>query len=114
MGGKNGKHAAVADASNISAVSYLAVQVFEHMHGRLFREHPDATVNFRTKQFAFLASHTFLCLLSSTPKVVPTGLEVTRQDAEKFMQMSSEENKLRVAIRLCRKRGQMPDLDEDE
>ncbi|KAF8809095.1 hypothetical protein BYT27DRAFT_7188181 [Phlegmacium glaucopus] len=29
-GGKNGKHAAVTDASNISAVSYLAVQVFTH------------------------------------------------------------------------------------
>jgi hypothetical protein len=35
-GGKNGKHAAITDASNISAVSYLAVQVFEHMHGCLF------------------------------------------------------------------------------
>ena len=36
-GGKNGKHAAVTEASNISATSYLVVQVFEHMpvQGRL-------------------------------------------------------------------------------
>ncbi|KAF8231174.1 hypothetical protein L208DRAFT_1067273, partial [Tricholoma matsutake] len=42
-GCKNGKHAAVTDASNISAISYIPVQVFEHMHGHQFQEHPDAT-----------------------------------------------------------------------
>ncbi|KAF8225333.1 hypothetical protein L208DRAFT_1050423, partial [Tricholoma matsutake] len=42
-GGKNRKHAGITDASNISAVSYLAVQVFEHMHGHIFCDHPDAT-----------------------------------------------------------------------
>ncbi|KAF8225197.1 hypothetical protein L208DRAFT_1075454, partial [Tricholoma matsutake] len=42
-GGKNGKHAAITDTSNISAISYLGVQVFKHMHGCLFQDHPDAT-----------------------------------------------------------------------
>ncbi|KAF8224683.1 hypothetical protein L208DRAFT_1309777, partial [Tricholoma matsutake] len=45
-GSKNGKHAAVTDASNIFAISYMAVQVFEHMHGRQFQEYPDATATF--------------------------------------------------------------------
>ena len=79
---KNGKHAAVTDASNISAVSYLGVKVFEHMHGRLFRDHPDATAIFRTKQFAFLTSNAFLCLLASIPKTVPAELELAQMEAE--------------------------------
>jgi hypothetical protein len=32
-GGKHGKHKAVSDSSHISAVSYVCVQVFEHMFG---------------------------------------------------------------------------------
>jgi len=113
-GGKNGKHAAVTDASNISAVSYLAIQVFEHMHGRIFREHPDATATFQAKQFALLASNSFLCLLSSIPKTMSTGLELTQKDAEQFGKMLSEESKFMDAMRLFRKRGQTSYLDEDE
>ena len=113
-GGKNGKHAAVTDASNISATSYLGVQVFEHMHGRLFRDHPDATVTFQTKQFALLTSNAFLSLLSSTPKAIPTGLELSQKDAEQFMEMLSRENKYMDAMRSFRKRGQTSHLEDDE
>jgi len=112
-GGKNRKHAAVTDASNISAISYMAVQVFEHMHSRQFREHPDATATFRTKQFALLASTAFLCLIS-TPKTVPTGLELAQQNAQRFVQLSSGEKKFKDAMRLFRKHGQTSHLDEDE
>ena len=72
-GGRNGKHAAITDASNISAISYpgLGVQVFKHTYGCLFRDRPDATATFHTKQFALLTSNlnAFLSLLSSTPKI---------------------------------------------
>jgi hypothetical protein len=112
-GGKNGKHAAVTDASNISAISYMAVQVFEHMHGRQFREHPDATAMFRTKQFALLASNAFLCLIS-TPKTVPNGVELSQQEANQYAQLLSGEKKFNDAMRLMRKRGQASRLDEDD
>ncbi|KAG1717936.1 uncharacterized protein EDB91DRAFT_1009478, partial [Suillus paluster] len=36
-GGKNGKHAWTDSASSITAVSYIAVQVYEHMIGPQFR-----------------------------------------------------------------------------
>jgi hypothetical protein len=52
---------------------------YEHMHGRLFRDHPDATATFRTQQFMLLTSNAFLCLLSSTPKTIPTGLELAQK-----------------------------------
>jgi hypothetical protein len=110
--GKNGSHAAITDASNISAVSYLAVQVFEHMHGRLFQDHPDATVTFQTKQFVLLTSNAFLCLLSSTPKTIPTGLELAQKDAEQFMEMLSRENRYMDAMRSFHKRGQLEDAEE--
>ena len=114
-GGKNGKHAAVTDASNISAISYLGVQVFEHMHGCLFRDHPDATATFQTKQFALLKSNAFLFLLSSTPKDIPTGLELAQKDAEVFIEMLSSENKFMGAMRSFRsKRGQNTHLEDDD
>jgi len=31
-GGKNGKHSSVSESSNVAAISYMAVQVFEHMY----------------------------------------------------------------------------------
>ncbi|KAF8239927.1 hypothetical protein L208DRAFT_1235144 [Tricholoma matsutake] len=35
-GGKNGKHAWVASATHITSVSYIPMQVFEHMHSQQF------------------------------------------------------------------------------
>jgi hypothetical protein len=113
-GGKNGKHTAVTDASNISVVSYLAIQVFEHMHGCQFWEHPDATANFQTKQFTILSSYAFLSLLSSTPKTVPTGLELALKDAEQFRQLLLGESKFMNMMCLCHKCGQTWHFNEDE
>lgn len=86
-GDKNEKHAGITNASNISTVSYLTVQVFEHMHGHIFHIHPDATATFQTKQFMLLSSNAFLCLLSSTPKTIPIGLELDQKDVEQFIEM---------------------------
>ncbi|KAF8218464.1 hypothetical protein L208DRAFT_1014414, partial [Tricholoma matsutake] len=42
-GGKHGKHSSITEASNISTISYIAVQLFEFMHGRQFRHTPELT-----------------------------------------------------------------------
>ena len=39
-GGKNGRQNNVTDSSNIMAISYLAVQIFEHQLGTQFRAIP--------------------------------------------------------------------------
>ena len=70
-GGKNGKHMAITDSSNISAVSNIGVQVFEHMYSGLFRAIPEATALFFTKRFALLQPISFLCLISSRPTLQP-------------------------------------------
>jgi hypothetical protein len=78
------------------------------------RDHPDATATFQTKQFALLTSNAFLCLLSSTPKAIPIGLELAQKDAEIFMGMLSRENKFMDAMWSFRKRGQMTHLEDDD
>ena len=62
---------AIMDSSNISAVSNIGVQVFEHMYSGLFRAIPEATALFFTKWFALLQPISFLCLLSSSPALQP-------------------------------------------
>jgi len=63
MGGKNSKHSCVSELLDISAISYLAVQVFEHMYVRQFHSVPGATAIFQTRQYSLLLSINFLTLL---------------------------------------------------
>ncbi|KAJ6555722.1 hypothetical protein B0H10DRAFT_2122627 [Mycena sp. CBHHK59/15] len=88
-GGKNGKHNAIERHHNISAVSYLGVQVFEHSYGRQFREIPQATARLQTMQFRFLPPFTFLCRLSGSPKANGSGLELTLPDANLFQELGT-------------------------
>ena len=70
--GKNAKHAAVTDSSNIAAVSNIAVQLFERMYGPEFHVIPKATYtsSFLTKQFALLRPISFLMLMASVPRIL--------------------------------------------
>ncbi|OBZ73928.1 hypothetical protein A0H81_06550 [Grifola frondosa] len=68
-GSKNGKHGSVDDCTTIGAVSYVAVQVLEHVHGKQFLSIPSATSRFGPKQFALLPSTAFLSNLDHQPKV---------------------------------------------
>jgi len=113
-GGKNSKHESVSDSSNICAVSNVAVQLFEYMHGRQFRSIPEATSIFQTKQFALLGSNAFLCLLSLPPRSTVPGLELSQEDADRFKNLLMHEDKFKEAMRLFRKRGQGKEVQEDE
>ncbi|KAH7904959.1 hypothetical protein BJ138DRAFT_844658 [Hygrophoropsis aurantiaca] len=79
-GGKNGKHAVVSHVDAIAATSSIAVQVYQNLIGLRFHAIPDATALFQTHQFALLLSTSFFCLLSLTPKLTPTGLELNATD----------------------------------
>ncbi|KAF8229628.1 hypothetical protein L208DRAFT_1123918, partial [Tricholoma matsutake] len=41
--GKHGKHGLITESSNISAVSYIAIQLFEFMHSCQFCHIPQMT-----------------------------------------------------------------------
>ncbi|KAF8207331.1 hypothetical protein K438DRAFT_1962263 [Mycena galopus ATCC 62051] len=104
-GGKYGKHEPVTDSSNISALSKISVQVFENLHGAQFRSIPLATAVVQTKQFAHIPPIQFLCLLSAPARLIPTGIELTQEDAARFKSLTGGLGKFNEAMKLFRKRG---------
>ncbi|KIM79928.1 hypothetical protein PILCRDRAFT_73649 [Piloderma croceum F 1598] len=105
-GGKNGKHMAITDSSNVSTASYIGVQVFEHMYSGLFRVIPEATALFFTKRFALLQPISFLCLLSSLPDTATNSnhLELARVDLTLFQTLQAHRTRFESAMTLLRKR----------
>lgn len=105
---------AITDSLNISAVSYVGVQVFEHMYSGLFRVIPKATALFFTKRFALLQPISFLCLLSSSPDTVTNSshLELARADFMLFQMLQAHRTRLESAMTLLRKRKTDEFIDE--
>jgi hypothetical protein len=84
-GGKNGKHSSITESSNISAVSYFALQVFEHMVSQQFRSVPEKLQYLGSKKFTLLPSTAFLCTLDSEPRsAIETGLRLGTTDYSRF------------------------------
>jgi hypothetical protein len=110
-GGKHGKHSSITETSNISTISYIAVQLFEFMHGRQFRHTPELTSRLQTRQFALLPAMMFLTLLSSPPKVNPQSgtLELTQEDSNRFKTLDNGTTKFKDAMKLSKKRGKWND-----
>ncbi|KAJ7670785.1 hypothetical protein DFH06DRAFT_980885 [Mycena polygramma] len=104
-GGKYGRHEPVSDSSNISALSKISVQLFEKIHGTQFHAIPTATSVLQTRQFAHIPPINFLCVLSSIPKLLPTGLELGAEDSDRFKKLSQGLDKFNTAMTLFRKRG---------
>jgi hypothetical protein len=66
-GGKNGKHCWTEEASSITAVSYIPVQLLEPIMSRHFRAVPHAFNSLQIRLFTLLPSASFLCLLDEAP-----------------------------------------------
>ena len=104
-GGKYGKHEPVTESSNIAALSKISVQVFEPGHGAQFRAIPTSTAMLQTKQYAHIPPIYFLCLLTSAPNVVSTGLELCPEDVQRFKILTKGTNRFHDAMKLFRKTG---------
>ncbi|KAF8161506.1 hypothetical protein B0H34DRAFT_767051 [Crassisporium funariophilum] len=113
-GGKNGKHSSVTESSNISAISYLAVQVFEHMYAQQFRSIPAATAIFQTRQFTQLSAINFLTLLDykGSSQNQGSNLELSFEDLTRFRTLQKANKQLQAALKLSRKRGRDSDNEE--
>ncbi|CAK5270401.1 unnamed protein product [Mycena citricolor] len=103
-GGKFGKHDAVTDSSNISALSKISVQLFEHIHGSHFRAIPAATAVLQTSQFAHLPPIAFLCVISA-PQTTPTGLVLAESEVQRFKNLAQGHNRFAAALKNFNKRG---------
>lgn len=111
-GGKNGNHACIDASTNISGVSYLALQVFQQSQLRYFTHTTDATSLLQTKQFVHLPSINLLTVISP-PMVTAMGLELSEGDFEVFTQLKKIVSQLLGATKDYgkRKRGQGNELD---
>jgi uncharacterized membrane protein len=104
-GGKDGKHADKTESSNITAVSYLAVQVFQHNVARQFSVF--TMMPFQTKQFLHLPPHQFLCLVESTVRITPGSsfVEISLEDLTRFFcALEAGQKQLEVALKAFGKR----------
>ena len=114
-GGKNGKHCSITESSNIGAISYIAAQLFEFMHGRQFRHTPQATACLQTRQFTLSASMGFLTILSSQPRIhgMTGTLELTVEDTELFKSLNHGAMRFKEAMILSRKRHNSDEAEVD-
>jgi len=82
-----------------------------------FRTIPDATARMQTKQFAFVPSISFLCLLPSQSgvKQLPTGnIELSAENAELFAKLQRGQTNFTEAMKLFRKRSKGDELGDKE
>lgn len=116
-GGKNGRYSSVTEKWNISAVSYLVVQVFEPViggtQGLEFQPKTDRMALLQTNEFAFLPSFCFLTMLSCPPSQSTRGLSVTVGDCDVFHSWRGHDSITQItkAIKMFKKKSRN-DLDE--
>lgn len=111
-GGKNGKHAAIVEASNVAAVSYIGLQVFEQTHiDNLFTPTTETNIRFGTKRLVLLPSLAFLCLLQSSPVSMGVKMsgdlsdEISAEDLHTYQELASCTNLLTKVMNSSRRRG---------
>jgi hypothetical protein len=95
----------VPNVSNIAAVSYAGVQVFQQMHRHVFRSLTSSTLAFGTKHYQLLASTSILCRLSLNPKTKNNNIETNMADLCIFDTLENEVTKIEAAMKLFAKRG---------
>jgi len=98
-GGKGGKHNGVTDSSNITALSHIGVQVFEHSHFRWFTQIPSETARLHTRQFALLFPMCLLLCLQSPVETNGTkAVEISHNDFLEFKDLSGGLKRVREAL----------------
>ena len=75
---------AITECTNVSAMSRVVVQLFEHMFDCQFRSVPEATAVFQTKLFTLLPPISFLSVIPSPPTFTQVGVELGEKDAAVF------------------------------
>ncbi len=84
--------------SNIMALSYIAVQVFEQNVGPLFRNVPTGCA-LQTAHFDLVTPTAFFAVLKATPAETPSGPRVSRDDLVIFNDLQRNMALAEVAVR---------------
>ncbi|RDB19960.1 hypothetical protein Hypma_012735 [Hypsizygus marmoreus] len=116
-GGKNAKHSNVTDSSNISAVSYLVLQVFENMRNlNQFRVIPSDLQHLQSKRFVHLPSTAFLSTLNNAPREVgeSKNLVLLPSDYALFNSLIGRTADILAVMKALNGRSKKPAGDEAE
>ena len=110
-GGKNGRHNDVANRSNLSALSYLSVQIFEYQCSTddgslIFSNETERMALLQVSEFAHIFSYQFLILVTAFSDSDKTMLAAA--DGGYFHQLSQQHalQALGSAMKQFRKRNQ--------
>ena len=103
--GKNGKHAAVPNVTNVASVSYAGFQIFQCMHRQLFRPITSATVAFSTNQYLLMPSTSILCRLSAIPQARNNDIEIHSEDWRIYNTLDVSSRQLEATMKLFAKWG---------
>ena len=110
--GSNGKHSFIDKCTNVSELSKIVVQLFEHMYGPQFRSIPESTAVFQTKQFAIVAPLSFISVVSAPVTCTQTGVELGARDAGIFGSLQKCQTTLAKVIKDSQKRSRARDTEE--
>ncbi|KAF8581505.1 hypothetical protein K439DRAFT_1353816, partial [Ramaria rubella] len=117
-GGKYGTHSWIADSTSIGKVSYLNVQVYEHLLRGRFKDMPIELARLYGRGFGHIPSHHFLCHLPSPSIVKPDGLELTPDSWEIWQPLVQAIPAIKSAIKAmvgCSKKGgEQEEIDNSE
>lgn len=107
----------------IGAVSYLAMQLYEYGHHRLFRAVHTCNAALQVITFAHVPSDLFLCLLPGAPSITPNGLSLSlAEDAFiQYTDLASQTKQIGLAVKALQtarrkgeKAGELNDESEGE
>src|ERR1700685_4171576 len=112
------KHAAMTDVSNITAISYIGMQVFPQMQHHIFCPVTSATISFCTRHYHLSPSTSLLCRLAVSPQVKNGNIKVHADDLRIFDVLDKGIQKVEAAIKSFLKKGKgkvaQEILDDDE
>jgi len=111
-GGKNGKHCPVTETSTIAAIANISVQLFQYRYGNTFRAVTDTTSSVQTSHFQIFLSIHFLCMFDSRPQATNSHgfvsfLDISPSDMNRFKTLKNGEKQIFLAIKNCRKCGEV-------
>ncbi len=116
-GGKNGNHAAVTEASNVSALSYLGLQVYENDYENQFTSIAESTSPFQTKQFALIPAIQVMSALAGSASIADIHSKIVvlcPNDMELFLRLKGSIGKIRSAVKKFNSRKKVGAGSDDE
>ncbi|THH16946.1 hypothetical protein EW146_g3772 [Bondarzewia mesenterica] len=105
--GKNGKHSWVSDSSKITAVSYIAAQLFQPVAPRQFTSIPRDNMGLKVSRFALLKPTSFLVVLKAVPTPAGQNFIISAQDHQYYAALQKKLASIREAMKEINGRRRM-------